>query len=210
MNKLKNWLKKEKNKYLTISIWFLFLQIIIFIENYYVYEYNIILWFCDHAPLLFAIGFFFKNKDIIKSIINFGFLTQFIWIIDFIAKIFFNINALGITTYMFEGELGNFVIVPLLIHIFSTNLALIFTYKNKPTKKALIYSAIYIIIIYILTLSFTPLNENVNCIKEICGTNGYSFSFYTLFWPILVFITIVLPTHFIQYLLYKYNKKRKT
>lgn len=199
----------KKNKYQIIALWFLLLQILVLFENLIVYRYNIFFWFCDHAPLILAIAFFTKNKDLIKSIVNFGFIVQFIWVIDFLSKLILDKSALGVTNYMFTGELGFLVLIPLLIHSLSVNVAFIHTYKIKPTTKVLVYSAIYIISIFALSLAFTPTERNVNCIHEICGLKQYTFQGYTSLWPILVFIIIILPTQGIQWLVYKWDKKRK-
>lgn len=203
----KSWIKK--NKYNIIAFWFLFLQVLVLFENYFIYEYNIFFWFCDHAPLLLAIGFFTKNKNIIKTLVNFGFLAQLIWIIDFLARIIFNKSALGVTNYMFTTDFGFLVLAPLLIHSLSVNVAFIHTYKTSPTTKTLVYSAIYIMTIYALSLAFTPIEENVNCIHQICGLKEHTPQTYTFFWPILVFAIIILPTQYIQYLVYRLHKRRK-
>jgi hypothetical protein len=209
MNYIKKGFKNEENLYLSLGFWYLFLQIIVLIENHYVYKYNIFFWFCDQAPILFSIGFFTRSKKFIKSIINFGLLVQFFWVSDFLLKILFHAKALGITNYLFEPQLGNFVIVPLLVHITSTNLALFITYKEKPTKKVLVYSAVYIVFLYALTLAYTPVANNVNCVYEICGLPQFTFSYYTALWPVLAFLVVILPTQGIQYMLYKWAQKRK-
>ena len=203
----KSWI--HKNKYNLLGFWFLFLQALVLFENYFIYEYNIFFWFCDHAPLILAIGFFSKNKDIIKSTVNFGFLIQFIWIADFLSKAIFDKSALGITNYMFTSQLGFLILIPLIIHALSVNVAFVHTYKIKPTTKVLVYSAIYIMAIYALSLAFTPMGENVNCIHKICGLKELTFNNYTYFWPILVFIIIILPTQGLQWIIYKWHKNRR-
>jgi len=209
ISRIYNWAKREKNLYTLLGFWFLFLQVIVFIENHYVYKYNIFFWFCDHAPLLFSFAFFSKNKDFIKAMVNFGFLVQFVWVIDLVFKLFFDVHALRVIGYMFENELGFFVLVPLAIHMLSTNIAFLSTYKRKPNAKVLIYSAMYVMIIFALTITYTPIDRNVNCVHEICGLRQYTFPSYTYFWPILVFSLMVLPTHGIQYLIYKYSKRKR-
>ncbi|MBU4070486.1 MAG: hypothetical protein KJ646_05890 [Nanoarchaeota archaeon] len=202
-----HWLRK--NKYNVLGFWFLFLQLLVFFENHVVYKYNIFFWFCDHAPLVISFAFFSKNKDLLKSMINFGFLVQFVWIIDFLFKIIFDKNFLGVTNYIFTAKLGFLVLIPLVIHSLCINVAFLHTYKIKPTIKVLIYSAIYVMMIYALSLTYTPIERNVNCIHEICGLNDYTFSSYTYFWPLLVFIIIILPTQGIQWWVYKWSRKRK-
>jgi hypothetical protein len=109
---------------------------------------------------------------------------------------------------MFTSELGFFVLVPLIIHSFSVNIAFLHTYKIKPKIEVLIYSAIYVMTIYALSLAYAPMERNVNCTHEICGLNEYTFKGYIFFWPILVFMVIILPTQGIQWLAYKWHRKR--
>jgi len=201
-----SWLKK--NKYNVLGFWFLFLQFLVFFENYVVYKYNIFYWFCDHVPLVLSFAFFSKNKSLLKAMINFGFLVQFVWIADFLSKVIFDKSSLGVTDYMFTANLGFLVLIPLVIHSLSINIAFLHTYKIKPTTKVLIYSAIYIMLIYVLSLTYTPIERNVNCIHEICGLNEYTFSSYTYFWPLLVFVIIILPTQGIQWVVYKWSRRK--
>lgn len=199
---------KEKRIFFITGIYFLLLQLVIFVENYFAYRYNIFFWFCNHTPLLFGLFFLAGKKDWIKAIINIGFLVQFIWVFDFISNIFFGSYSLGVTQYIFESELGWFILIPLFAHALSTNVALAHTYKIKPNKKVLIYSGIYILLLYFVTLTYAPIENNINCVYNLCGIQEYTFAGYTLLWPLLVFVIIILPTHGIQHIFYKLYKRK--
>jgi hypothetical protein len=102
---------------------------------------------------------------------------------------------------------GFSVAIPILIHIFSTNIAFYFTYQYRPTKKTLIYSFIYITILYMINVLYAPPIFNTNCIQYICGLKELTFDGYKQLWIFLTFIIVIIPTQLIQHLAYKLNKK---
>ncbi|MCA9460218.1 MAG: hypothetical protein KC550_06745, partial [Nanoarchaeota archaeon] len=107
-------------------------------------RYDVFFWFCNHTPLFFAFAFFLKKRNVIKGLINVGFLGQFAWTLDFLSKLLFDTYIFKVTQYVFESQNGLWVLLPIGIHMFSTNLALFFTYKRKPDIYTAFYSSIYI------------------------------------------------------------------
>ena len=204
---LKKWFSVKNNQYTTIGFFFLFLQLFVILGNFMTDRYDVFFWFCNHTPLFFAFAFFLKNTNVIKGLINVGFLGQFAWTLDFLGKIFFDFHIFNMTTYVFENPNGLWVLVPIGIHIFSTNLALFFTYKKKPNLLVAFYSLLYIIFLYASTITYTLVERNVNWVFQIGSTVGYAHPLYTNFWPLIVFFLIAMPTHGIQYLLYRWSKK---
>ncbi|MEC8339320.1 MAG: hypothetical protein VXZ40_01735 [Nanoarchaeota archaeon] len=164
-------------------------------------------WFCNHTPLFFAFAFFLKKRDIIKGLINVGFLGQFAWTLDFLGKIFFDFHVFNMTAYVFSSEKGIWVLLPIGIHVFATNVALYFTRRKKPSTKTLFYSILYIIFLYGATLTYTDPLRNVNCVHAICGAVDLTFKNYTNFWPVLVFLVVVLPTQLLQFCIYKLSQR---
>jgi hypothetical protein len=206
--KFKKWFNSDDNHYLFIGYFFLIMQFFVFLVNYQSERYDVFFWFCNHTPLFFAFGFFLKKRNVIKGLINVGFLGQFAWTLDFLGKIFFDIHIFKMTAYVFEGERGLWVLLPLGIHILSTNLALYITRKRRPEMLTLLYSSIYMLFLYGGTLTYTLVERNVNCVHLLCGATDATFSHYTILWPILVFCIVILPTQGIQYLVYKYSTRK--
>jgi len=203
------WIKKEKNYYALIGIFFILLQSAIFIAGTHLENYGTLFWFCNHTPLLFAIFFFIQKPEFIKAIVNIGFLFQFAWVIDFLSKIYLKVYVFGVTQYIFEEQMGWFVIVPILAHIFSTTLAFILTYKHKPNAKILFYSIFYGFILLISTILFTLPEKNINFVEHAFGMSQQTFAGYPYLWLFILFFGIILPTHGIQYVFYWMHKKRK-
>ena len=113
-------MKKERRVEIILGIYFILLQILVLFRNYSNNENYYIFFFCNHIPLIFAIGFFTKNTQLIKSLISFGLLVQIIWIIDLLGKVLFHIELLGVTNYVFEVTLFS-LFVTLLIHLTDSN-----------------------------------------------------------------------------------------
>lgn len=202
------WLKRIDNQYLLLGFFFLFMQFFVFLGNFQADRYDVFFWFCNHTPLFFSFAFFLKKRDIIKGLINVGFLGQFAWTLDFLGKLLFNVHIFNMTGYVFTSEKGFWVLLPIIIHIFATNIALYFSRKKKPTIKTLFYSMLYLMFLFGATLTYTDPQRNVNCIYALCGAVDLTFNNYTNFWLVLVFFLVVLPTQGIQYLLYRYSTKK--
>jgi hypothetical protein len=192
----------QKN-YFWIGMFFLFVQILVVVRNYFAHYLNFF-WFCDFVPILFALAFFFKKEQIVKAIVNFGLLAQ----ISFLILL---------TMGRFSSELIfspflNFVYVlgSILLHL-SVVLALVLTYKIKPKLQTLYFSIVLIIAIYFMTLIFTFPADNINDLQFPGDLIKLHTLYFTLLWPVLTFVLLVLPTQHLQYLLYKFSirKKRK-
>lgn len=186
------------DKYFYLGLFFLFLQLVVILGSFRTDNFDIFFWFCNHTPLFFAIAFFIRSVSLIKAFINVGFLIQFLWLVDFLVALIFDIYAIGMTRYVFEDLVGFYVLVPILIHIFSTNVAFIFTFKEKTKNIVLFYSFIYLVFLFIFTFIFTSPENNINCIYEICEFEDLTFNFYTYFWIPLMFIFIIFPTFYLQ------------
>jgi hypothetical protein len=207
--KFKKWFNSNDNHYLFIGYFFLVMQFFVFLGNYQAERYDVFFWFCNHTPLFFAFAFFLKKRNVIKGLINVGFLGQFAWTLDFLGRILFGEHIFKMTEYVFEGDRGLWILLPIGIHILSTNIALYVTRKRKPDIYTLLYSSIYILFLFAGTLTYTLIERNVNCIYLLCGATHLTFNYYTYLWPILVFLIVALPTQGIQYIVHKISTKTK-
>jgi hypothetical protein len=185
------------------GIFFFLVQFFIILGNWNTDNYSVFVWFCNHTPVMFGLAFIFNKTQIVKGLINAGFLAQLVWTIDFLSKILFNTHIFNLTNYIFESPITIWILLTITIHMFTTNVALIITMKEKPQKISLFYSFIYIAFLYFLTLLTTIPEDNINWVFAIDSIVFYSHILYTIFWPITVFILVILPSHFIQYTLYK-------
>lgn len=194
-------------KYIYYGILFLLIQAVAIIRNLSD-SYNYFFWFCDFVPLLFAIGFFFKNTNFVKGLINIGFIPQIAFLFDFLYHLILGKSLFPLTEEIFA--LGFFVIISTLCIHLSTSLAFLFTYKEKPNKNVLYYSCFSLILIYAVTLIFTSPLEQINFVYGPGAWFSYFVSYtpyYTVLWLVLAFVIFVIPTQFVQYLAYKIHKR---
>lgn len=186
-----------EKKYKYIIIYFIILQLLLLFRNILLEELVLIFYFCNHIALLLSIGFYTKNIQLIKGLINIGLIPQFVYIIEFFSELFFNTNIISSTGDLFSYNPIEFTIT-ILIHFTTLTLALLFTYKEKTTIQSLKYSSIYLIILFILTILFTPKSYDLNCVFNSCGIQILQFTNFTFFWIPLTFLLIILPTYYFQ------------
>lgn len=196
-------LNKFYNKYFILGTFFLVLQILILIRNQILNDPILFFYYCDHIPLLFAIGFYSKNIQLIKAMISVGLILQGIYLIDLFGGLFGHYLT-GTTKY-----LGKYTLFPLIVSLtmhITTIIALIFTYKEKTNSKSLTYAFIYTTILYIATITLTPINYDMNCIFNACKITFLQFENYTNVWILLSFTLLTVPTYLFQKLLNKLSK----
>lgn len=189
----------NNKKYIYTGIFFLILQILIIWRNVWLDDYLSFLWLCDFLPILFAISFFFKKVQFTKGLINLCLIPQLVYFIDLIIYTFSKgAYTLGFIPTVISGPMI-FFLISVFAHLLSTSVAFILTYREKTEKISLAYSLVLLMIIFCLTLYFSPAQRNVNCVFFFHGIifNFYGI-YYTLLWPILVFLFIIFPTYFTQ------------
>jgi len=207
MLKLKDWLRSHHNRDRVLGFLFIVLQVAVIYANFEADRFDVLFWFCNHTPLLFGIALLTRKHDAVKALINVGFIAQFLWTIDFAAKLLFNTYVFNVTRYVFEDIHGLYVLIPILIHVASTNLALLHTYKIKPRKKVLFYSFLYLLFLHGATVTYAAQDANVNCVWQICGLPQYTWEGYAAFWPAIIFLVVVIPTFAFQQALYNLHRK---
>jgi hypothetical protein len=196
---------KENKGYLILGMFFLFIQIVAIARNIFSDYYNFF-WFCDFAALPLAIGFFLKKDNLIKSIINIGLLSQWIFLALYVYKIFSGISLLDTipaATTLF------YALSSIFIHL-STTFALIFTYKVKPTINTLFSSLMFLFGMYVIALFFTTPEQRINYVLSSRTLTSVIIPHYTELWTLLAFLIVILPTQLIQYLIYKSHMRKFT
>lgn len=200
-------MEKETKKYFLIGVLFLLIEILAITRNF-LESYIYFFWFCDFAPILFAILFFFKKPQYVKALINFGLIPQLIFLINFFYISFFGKDLFNLIPNF--SELSFLYLVNTFILHLSTLAALFFTFKIKPQKNTFYYSGIILVSIYLVTLIFTsPASGNINYVYSLGDLLKFSIPYYTVLWPVLVFLILILPTQGIQYVIYRVWKRRE-
>lgn len=193
-----------KHKDFALGFFFLILQAIIIFAIKDL-DYSTLFWFCNHAPLFFSIGFFLKKYQLIKGIITVGILAQIIWIIDLLYYITTSNFLFNVTNYVADLQ-GFSLIITIMVHVFSTLLALIFTFEEKIKKQSLTYTSVYGVLLYFSTLMFSSPEDNINCVFELCSFQSLELTHYTFIFPILAILVLIIPGYLIQKYLFKLIK----
>lgn len=192
------------NKRLVITL-LIFIQIVIFFKNdgQFFYDYY---WFCDFAPAVFLVLFFFDNIQAIKGFISILFFGQLGYIFVILTKIIFGVTLMNFT---FDKPLTpEFLFITLTIH-FSTLLAFFATYTYRPTKISLLYSLLILALTYIVIKIFViPTGSDATNYNLIFHSHILeNFKYYSQSWVILAFVFVALPTHVFQYYVSYYSEK---
>jgi hypothetical protein len=198
-------MKKEDKKYLLIGILFLFIEVIAITRNI-LESYIYFFWFCDFAPILFAILFFFRKPQYVKALINFGLIPQVIFLINFFYIFFLGKDLFNLFPNFFELN-SLYLLNTFVLHL-TTFIALLFTFKIKPQKSTFYYSLVLLVGIYLMSLIFTSPTDNINYVNSGVDLLKFSIPHYTLLWPFLVFLLLILPTQGIQYMIYQLWKRK--
>lgn len=186
-----------KKVYLYIAIFFIALQVLVFARNYYS-DYMYFFWMCDFIPAIYALAFLTKNTQLIKGVINISFLPQAVYVSNFIYKTVLDLMGYATLNYTLFYTISTIV-----MHL-ATIYVLILTFNLKTKKESLYYSFVFLVLIYVIMLFFTPIELNINYVFTLdkLGFDGYSF-----LWIPIVFFFIVIPTYYMQRRLYRESKE---
>jgi len=191
--------------YTAIAFFYLAMAVIVVFRDLAFYDVYNFFWFCDIGLILFAIAFYLRNVQLVKGLINVGLIAQFIFIVGIVAYSVFAIQIDNLPAHLFQTSWVN-VIISVSIHLLSTNLALLLTYAKKNKPSSLVYSFAVLLLLYALTLAFTPASDNVNYVFS-SGFLGFAIPYYTFLWPLLAFLILVLPTSWLQESLYRASRR---
>ncbi len=184
------------NKYLYLIISLLIIQILAFIRNRYI-GFFFFFWYCDFSPGIFAILFIFKKYQAINGLLNIGFFAQLAYLLILLYKLFFGISLFG---FVFNFYNNFDLCVTLRLHI-STLVIFFATCKFRSKPSSLLYSLIFLVLIYCIVLFFTnpsyDISENYNYIYYSSIISPYT-KYYTQLWVLLSFTIVVLPTYFFK------------
>lgn len=188
--------------------YFILVQALLIFRNVSIRDYSAFFWFCDFAPLFFAIAFYYKNDQLAKGIINVGLLAQIVSVAGFFIFIIFGTNIAGMATAFVHTLLQGSMF--LLLHL-TVPIALFFQRKKEPTGKSLVYSLIILLLLFLISIIFTSPLDNMNNIYSSTIIIGFTPPYYTPLWIFWTFIAVIVPTYYIQkavYILTTHKSKR--
>ena len=164
------------------------------------YDPSYLLWFCDIALILIALGLFFRSAILVTAQLTALIVFHLGWNIDFWLYFLFNYFPIGSTAYMFYPDLGLFEkSLSFFNHVFAVPFALYGVYVLGAPKKAWLLQSVQTFIIFLLTYFFTRPEENINWmfgmeISDISPLNIHPILYYSMM-IIAPPLIIYLPTN---------------
>ena len=180
-----------------------------------IHKPEFMLWYSSAGLFFTAIALITGNSVLISIMFCSLFLVESIWSLDFLGKIFFNKNFLGITSYVFSPSYSKKDFFMTMYHIF---LPPILFFSVLKTKKVFRYSwagsTVYLFVLLFLTYTFVSRSETVNCVHQLSQCKGLFSSIASITpnpYRVFVILTVLVVFVFIptNYILLKIGKKRK-
>ncbi|MDP3765004.1 MAG: hypothetical protein Q8R04_00675 [Nanoarchaeota archaeon] len=178
---------------------FLGLGIFDFILKVNTYGFNELnfLWFCSITLFLLAFGFILKSYTLLNSFLSMGLIVQPVFIIDYIWISFFGVELNGTSLYVFQPTFGLLEFISAAKHLFMIPFAFygVFLLSRK-NKKSYIFTAIFTILLLVVSYAFQPEYRNLNCVKKPCakffGGNLSGFWYFIFFVASMIILTLLL------------------
>lgn len=193
---------KKADFYVLAGVFFVFLQAVAITRNLY-FDFVYFFWLCDFVPIVLAIAFFVKKDEVIKGVLNIGLFPQLFYIGSFILRVGFGISILGDIEEIMDYNA--FVIVSSVLLHLATVVALGFTYKVRPHRKALGYSLFGLVLIYLVVGIFTTPADSINYVFFV--SNFFEVEALSIFWIPLTFFVVIVPTYWFQVLVWRWTRK---
>lgn len=185
-----------------------FINIIFFVRKP---EY--LLWYSSSGLLLTSIALLRRSPRMLSIMFCSLFVLESIWVADFLGKIFFNNNFLGVTNYMFAPTFSKKDFIISLYHFFIAPTLLFAISRTKTVfRYSWLGSIVYASTLAFLTFILGSRSEIVNCVHQLTRCRGFfSFILDLVPYPYHVLMTLLLTTIVIyiptQYILLKIAKK---
>ena len=185
-------------KYLLTA--YLAVLIPIYYRNYGIQNF---LWLSDIGLFLTALGLWI-NSGLLVSMAAVGVLfLESVWNIDFFCYLFFNVNLIGLSEYMFDNSYSKSLRGLSLFHIFMPIIWVLYLAQYGYDNRAILYFVFLYWTVLFLVYFFTKPKENINWVffpelhssirlmRLVSGLRWVAILF--IFVPLLIF----LPTHYI-------------
>lgn len=152
-----------------------------------------LLWYSSSGLFLTGIALVSANKFFISSMFSALFVAEALWSVDFLYRLSFHKNLLGLTQYAFSSDFTRKDFYMSFYH-FVIPICLLIAVRNiqKVYSNAWIGAAGFASTIAFLTYFFTDSSDKVNCIHSFsqCQTSVFSFMF-AIHNPLRIFVVLI-------------------
>ncbi len=183
--------KLKVDPFYALGIFFLLAQLLVLSSLLFNPDLRIfLLWSCNNFCILLVYACFRKNMQMIKSLSYLGLVSQILWISDFVSHLL-GYNLSGVADYIYIEGFTYANEVSIALHMIVPLTILIFTFRIRPELSSLKYAFAYAFVLYLLTIVWTPADEDINCIFSACSIDVY-VSYNILLWPLFAVGSIFL------------------
>ncbi len=192
-------MKIKKGDWLNIiGVFLIVLGIVHLIQTILAVEPIHVFWLCNHVLVFMGIAILFRSSFWLTAEFLILFLGQFIWIINFVFRIFN--SAFVVVDY----RIG---LIPVLVHLLTLPLAFVaILLLMKKEKFAWTGSLLHAVILMPFVLYFGSY-YNLNCLFEPCVTWIPNFALYPFFIFAIYFVFIVFLNYVINWIIKKSSKR---
>lgn len=164
------------------------------------YNPDHLLWFCDIALLLTAVGLFFRSATLVTAQLVAILVFHVAWNLDFWLFLVFGYMPFGSTAYMFYHDLSPYEkVLSFFSHVFVVPAALYGVYVLGVSRRAWLVQTAQTILIFFLTYLLTRPEENINWMfgSDFLNTTPSSIhpALYYCLMGIVPTVIVYLPTN---------------
>ena len=192
-------MKIKKSDWLNaIGIFLIVLGIVHLIQTIFTVEPVHVFWLCNHVLFFMGIAILFRSSFWLRAEFLVLFLGQFIWMINFIFRIFD--SAFVVVDY-------RITFIPALVHLLTLPLGFVAVMLlKKKEKSAWKGSLLHMIVLFPFVIYFGNY-YNLNCLFEPCVTWIPNVASYPFFIFLVYFAFIIFLNYIINWIIKKSSKR---
>ncbi len=169
-----------------------------------------LLWFCNIAFFILAIGFYFESPIIVTFVLIGAIGFQIPWVLDFLFHLAFGHRLFGVADYMFGYGFHNIRFYVELNHLLILPFSFYGVKKFGLSGNAWILGGALTIFITIMSYKFSSYYDNINCIFYSCFNEKITIQNHSVLFAILCICLICTIIYILNKLICTITHYRKS
>ncbi|GMU19149.1 MAG: hypothetical protein AMXMBFR12_03410 [Candidatus Babeliales bacterium] len=157
------------------------------------------LWISDIGLFLTVLGLLFRESLLVSMAIVGAMVTELVWCVDYFGELFFGINIIDLSDYMFDANYSFGLRGLSLFHVAMPIIWFLYLIDYGYERRAFWYMTLLYWIMILITYLFTQPVANVNWVflPLLKPAMGIHPDLWVLLLMIFFPICIFLPTHYV-------------
>jgi hypothetical protein len=150
-----------------------------------------LVWMCNNFSFFLAIACYLKKMQLVKGVSYVGLVAQLLWVFDFFSP-YFGVNLSSIADYVMLDGFTYTNIVSVLVHVCIPVIVLLLSFRIRPEPRSLLYALPYVAFLFAITIAFTPVEQDVNCVFSACAAGDeplLQLPYHISLWPLYAMIS---------------------